>query len=637
MKKTFGILSIICLMCSCIVTPVNAQEAFTIENLDIHMRVEEDGTYTVEEHYTLDFTSERHGFYRSIPTKYDMKWTNPDTGRIDDRSYYFPIDNVSCGKATCDKSITDNNIVLKIGDAHKTVIGTQQYTISYRVHTKDLDYHDLQMLYWNLVGNEFDTTIKHMTYTIEMPKEFDANLISTYTGGYRAAYPNLSANVQGTTITGELLEPLSNYEAATIMVNLPDGYFIFPDAPDYLLYAIIGSIVILVISLGLFLRFGKDDPVITTIEFKAPEGLDSAGVGYVIDAMVDNKDVLSLIIDWANRGYMKIHDDDDHHMKLEKIKDMDSVDTTPYECTFFHAIFKKKDLVDEEELKESYVSDGLSSAKTMIWNYFHANENRVYTSASFWLQIMMSVLIALPTILCSYAVLYAHYGMIEMTFPCLFLGGFGLVFTIPWFFVMRKRLVLKKLVFFLLWGLCFLLNAMIFTITAVLIVLWGPAYGWLYAMMYMVVEIVLLFILMFMDKRTKQGNRWLGQILGLKDFILQCEKDRLELLVEENPSAFYDILPYAYVLGVSDVWAKKFESLIVPTPDWYDYHGYYNGHFSTYLWWGYFHHSFHHVSTAASYVEPKGGSGIGGGSIGGGFSGGGFSGGGFGGGGGGSW
>ncbi len=143
-------------------------------------------------------------------------------------------------------------------------------------------------------------------------------------------------------------------------------------------------------------------------------------------------------------------------------------------------------------------------------------------------------------------------------------------------------------------------------------------------------------ILMFMDKRTKQGNRWLGQILGLREFILNCEKERLELLAAENPSAFYEILPYAYVLGVSDVWASRFESLIIPQPDWYVSSRSYGSSFSAWLWWGSFHHSFRNFSSAASYIEPKGSSGHGGGSIGG-FGGGGFSGGGFGGGGGGSW
>ena len=35
--------------------------------------------------------------------------------------------------------------------------------------------------------------------------------------------------------------------------------------------------------------------------------------------------------------------------------------------------------------------------------------------------------------------------------------------------------------------------------------------------------------------------------------------DRINALAEENPSYFYDVLPYAYVFGLTDTWAKKFE------------------------------------------------------------------------------
>ena len=37
----------------------------------------------------------------------------------------------------------------------------------------------------------------------------------------------------------------------------------------------------------------------------------------------------------------------------------------------------------------------------------------------------------------------------------------------------------------------------------------------------------------------------------------------------ENPNYFYDILPYTYVLGVSDKWIKKFETITMQAPNWY--------------------------------------------------------------------
>lgn len=635
MKRIWKLICIlICL--SCFRLPVFAQEAFTIEDLKIYMQIQEDGSYHISEEYTMDFTQQRHGFYRTIPTTYEMKWTDEVTGEIDARNYYFPIHDVECDQPF-EQDYNSNGIVIRIGDPDRTVYGLQTYRISYTVQTKDLDYKDTQMVYWNLVGNSFDTTIKHMSYEIDMPKDFDGTRISTYTGAYFSAYPNLSYEVDGTSITGELLKPLKNYESATIKIDLPNQYFTFPEPVDYLFYGGILSVVILLLSGILFWKFGKDDEVVVTVEFRAPEGLDSAAVGYVIDSMVDNKDILSLIIDWANRGYLIIHDDE-NGMKLEKCKTMEKDATKYYERVFFDAIFAKKDIVTEEDLKEMEVGKGLRSAKSALSRYFSTAKRRVYTNTSVTLQIVMAFLLAIPAFVCSFAAFYMHYEMVALCFGSFIIFVITLLAGIPWFFLMRKRFVLKKGIYVILWALCFSLNIIMFTITIIVMLLYGNGNAWIYAIVFALCEIAMLFMLMFMDKRTQQGNAWLGQILGLREFIVSCEKERLEMLVADTPSAFYDILPYAYVLGVSDVWSKKFEQLIVPVPSWYQSDSYHQDVFTTYLWWGYFSSRFHRISSAASYVQPSKSSygGHGGGSFGG-FGGGGFSGGGFGGGGGGSW
>ena len=40
-------------------------------------------------------------------------------------------------------------------------------------------------------------------------------------------------------------------------------------------------------------------------------------------------------------------------------------------------------------------------------------------------------------------------------------------------------------------------------------------------------------------------------------------------MVTNNPICFYYILPYTYVLGISDKWIKKFESTLLQAPSWY--------------------------------------------------------------------
>ena len=74
----------------------------------------------------------------------------------------------------------------------------------------------------------------------------------------------------------------------------------------------------------------------------------------------------------------------------------------------------------------------------------------------------------------------------------------------------------------------------------------------------------------YLPKRTPYGNELLGKLRGFKNFLETAEKNKLEAMVNETPTYFYDILPYAYVLGVSDTWMKKFESIATQAPSWYD-------------------------------------------------------------------
>ena len=61
-----------------------------------------------------------------------------------------------------------------------------------------------------------------------------------------------------------------------------------------------------------------------------------------------------------------------------------------------------------------------------------------------------------------------------------------------------------------------------------------------------------------MTRRTEYGDKILEKTLGFKEFINTAEKDKLETMFESNPDYFYNILPYAMVLGLSSKWVEAF-------------------------------------------------------------------------------
>jgi hypothetical protein len=57
-------------------------------------------------------------------------------------------------------------------------------------------------------------------------------------------------------------------------------------------------------------------------------------------------------------------------------------------------------------------------------------------------------------------------------------------------------------------------------------------------------------------------------VIGI-DNELDLEGGTVHLLTKDNPNYFYDILPFAYVLGLSDVLSKTLEQFNMPAPHWY--------------------------------------------------------------------
>lgn len=75
--------------------------------------------------------------------------------------------------------------------------------------------------------------------------------------------------------------------------------------------------------------------------------------------------------------------------------------------------------------------------------------------------------------------------------------------------------------------------------------------------------VITLICLIEFPKLNIYGQQVKGHLKGLKKFIEVAEKPRLEKMVEDDPKYFYKILPFAYILGVSDKWIKQFESIMI--------------------------------------------------------------------------
>ena len=612
-------------------TAFASAEAYETRSFDVQMDVGEDNSFIVTEDIKVEFTEPRHGLFRYIP--YKGTSVRQIGGRTVLEKYRMKITDVHVEGHEFETYKESGNLVIRIGSPEEYVYGPQEYRIRYRCILYEDENESFDSLYWNILPNGWPTTIEASAMTIRMPKPFDPKMAEFIAGEYgRADMAAVNWTADGTVLTAETTRALEAGEGVTVNVILPEGYFVGEKTTAWM-----GFVMMLIIitapflSILLWFLFGRDPKVVRTVEFYPPEGVNSAEVGYIIDGTTDSKDMVSLIIYWANKGYLTIKDDGNDQFTLIKRRDLPASAKT-YEHTMFQGLFDGRDQVALEDLKGDFY-DTFQAAKLQLQAHFKLNkENRIFTQSSLGARALGVLLMMAPSV--SLAVFGGVLNksdeiLILLMVPAIafaFIGFCALIVAYD------KKDSLTK-------GVKAGLNSLGF-FCAVIFSFCTLAFGYealgnaLPGLAVPLASVISLLFTMRMKQRTKKSSQLLGKILGFKEFIRTAELARIKRLVEETPDYFYNVLPYAYVFGLTDKWAKKFEGIAMEPPAWYD-SGY--GGSSVFNTWV-FMNSFHHYTNAIQHniLIPPAPSG--GGSGGGGFSaGGGFSGGGMGGGGGGSW
>lgn len=568
-------------------TMAASSSGYTIEKYNIKVVVHSNNTFDVTEEINANFDIPKHGIFRKIPVKNTVMRQDYSTSKNKAKVKNIRVND------SFEVSTEKGYKVIKIGSASKTYTGQKKYIIKYKYDIGKDPLKNADELYYNLIGNQWDTSIDNVTFSIIMPKEFDKEKLGFSCGRANTADSSkINFEVIGNTITGSVTDTLNAGEGLTVRLTLPEGYF-SGRIDWYSIFVIILCLAFVLIAYMMWSKYGKDDPVIETVEFYPPEGFNSAEIGYMYEGKADTKSVISLLVYLADKGYLKIEEtgkkgllSGKNSFRIIKLKDYDGGNIS--ERKFFDGLFAKKRKPTINELK-SVLGDDIDESNISIKQCVKGED--LYDS------------------------FYVTVDSIKST-----LNSRGNKYKIFESVASGKR------------------KYIIFMIIAIIAVIFGKYIieNEISIMSVMTGLISIGALVMFyfiMPKRTPYGNEMLGKIRGFKRFLETAEKPQLEELVSKNPEYYYNILPYTYALGVSKVWMKQFETIAMQAPNWYN--GYDDDYFDTYRFNRFMDNTMR-SATAAMISTPQSSSGSGF-SSGGGFTGGGFSGGGSGGGGGGSW
>ncbi len=506
---------------------------------------------------------------------------------------------------------------IKIGSASTTVTGTKKYRITYDYELPKDKNKNFDELYFNIIGTEWDTYIENVTFTITMPKDFDESNVGFSLGTKGIiGNDNMTYTVRDTTIGGSVNQILKAGEGLTIRLELEDGYFNAPlfrfDGTIFFKIVVIAACTFVVYTI--WYKYGKDIETVDTVEFYPPEGYNSAEIGFLYRGYSTDMDTISLLIYLANKGYIKINDEKQKSLfssvnsyTIEKLKDYDGDNAN--EKMFMDLLFANSNTVSKTTFERR-----LNSISYKVKATIDNKENRknIIVKSAFSRNLLIVAFIV-------FVIFYSILSVIasESSWAEAFMIGFLMLFYTPFWIAGFKIPGPMKIFWFGFTG--FHMTAMLGGFGA-----WRMFASFENAILSIIGFIsiaIMLICLMNMSKRTSFGAHILGKIKGFKRFLEVAEKERILALIAENPNYVFDILPYMYVLGVSDEYIKQFESFVSESPEWYNS----SDSFST-LHFAHFMNDM--VSSAHSSTVSSGSSSGGGGSSGGGSSGGGSGGGG---------
>ena len=569
-----------------------AAYGYYISDFECEIEMHQDGSYLVSEQITVDFGTElRHGIYRDIPYKYDVKGFKK-TVRIRNINVFDKNGNRYQTKITR----RGGYLKIRIGSSDKVVSGKKIYIISYEVTRGMLYYDDHDELYWNVTGTEWGCSIWNASAKVYYPEGMPRDELRTtcFAGPYGTEISDCSAEIGDNNVVFTSNRQLGAMEGLTIGLWMPKGFIKKPgfakklgwflgDNWQFFLFPV-GLLLLIVI----YLKRGRDPLKLTIMpRYEPPEDFSPAQAGTVLDESVDMRDMTSMIVDLAVRGYLKIVQFDKEKILffkpkdygLVKLRDADS-NLQEHEKIFFTSLFAKGSF-DSEDLPKIYkncpecedkVLITVSSLKDEFYTELPKIKNSIYDS------------------LVDKGMFPSRPDKVRQKY-----GGYGVTLMV-------------------IAGILSIMSSNIsFAISLVPLGILTIIFG------------------RFMPRKSREGSATAARVAGFEEFVRRVEKDRIERMAKEDPTVFERLLPYAMALGVADQWAEAFADIFKEAPGWYV--SSHPGRMPTYMFVNDLGSAVDTVG-AAMASRPRSSGASGGGSS---FGGGGFSGGGFGGGGGGAW
>lgn len=551
-----------------IVNAATSYNNYVYDKYHIDMVVDENNICTIKEEITVTYGDPINGLHkgwvRAIPKRYEMVNTyNGKTYRTQ-VSPKITLDKVGCTHLR-DYYYEDNFLLLELTDG--TYVNSEgsasvDYVIKY---TYDIgnDYVEVNDNFmFNIIGSDYVVPMNNVSFNVTFPKSFDASKVKLFTGEYGESKDITNKIIiSGNTISASGIS-LKKNNGLTINVDLPEGYFNFDNSYRLIkTISLVMAIVCLVVVAVLSLLLKNHIHPVTTVEFYPPNDMMPAEAKFVINGNVTALDVSGVIVLWASKNYVKLNlDENKNPVSVTRLVEIPNT-LSVKEQQIWRALFKNQETVILNNPNSS-VGIAIHSVASQIRADY--GDNRYEKRSTIKLSVINFVSI-LPMLIISLGnIILRGFHLSFVLVALMAFVGWVVANTVSKKYCNRYLLRRHWLKILLSWLVMIGANALIgfvlidnvFSFTV-----FDPYYITIWGYIIPLISSLLAGNVLMLNKETFDI---FGKVYGFKHNIEVVEKEKLKMLLQNDPSYFYHILPYAYVFGISKKFIDKFVGLTIP-------------------------------------------------------------------------
>jgi len=570
----------------------------------------------------------KRGIFRSLPL----------TRNLNNTTQKVQYNVVSVKKDGIDEDFHEeyDDGFLKIYVGNKDVIlspGDYDYEIQYSTEKQIGFFPKYDELYWNVNGNDWDFPVDRISATINLPQGAGILQNSCYKGSYGSNSQDCNAKVLSEHSIEWSAENLGSGEGLTVAVGFKKGVMIPPPPPTFLeKFGILIAGIIIFLGLSLYYyytwkKYGVDpEKPIVYPQFNSPDDLSPASLGYIENENFKNKFLTAALVNLAIKGYIQIIEGDDSGIlglfkskmfTVKKLKEPDQ-NLPKEEIGLMNNLFVDgEDLIKFDGKYDSNVGNALSSFKSSL-NFQH---DKFLNEGNNSKKLIIPILIILVVYFLGLFVSFRLFPEFEKVFLGIFLLVILTVFSVISIVLFKfypglfKLFLVFPVIAFIVLGVL-IHNESDFTIDNNFNVCY----------IFIILSSMFLVIYQFLIKRPSEDKlRKKSLIEGFKMYMGAAENEQIKFHnpPEMTPQSFEKLLPFAMVLGVDDIWGKKFDDLLQKMSYEYQSNWYVGSSINHFAMTSVLNSSLTNSIQSAATQPSSSGSSSGSGSGGGGFSGGG--------------